>query len=186
MDALLTAFVGAFLAGWGDKTQLTVAMLAGRTQRPAQVLFGLFLAAAGGSALAAFLGTLVADTITIRAMTLLTALALLFAGAFGLVRRRPPRPGTARLAILTAFILCLAAELGDRTQFLTFALAGRFDSAPLAAAGATFGTLAACAPAAILGDRLASVVPVRAIRYAAAALFLIAGFITAMRALQLA
>ena len=186
MDALLTAFVGAFLAAWGDRTQLSVAMLAERTRRPAQVLAGLFLAALAGSAVAAILGVYIAETITIRAMTLLTALALLFAGGFGLFRRRPPKPATARLPILTAFILCLAAELGDRTQFLTFALAGRFDSAPLAAAGATFGTLAACLPAAILGDKLTAVVPVRAIRYAAAALFLIAGFITAMRALQLA
>ena len=83
-------------------------------------------------------------------------MALLFAGGSGLIRtqaaRRPRRP---RLPIPTAFILCLAAELGDRTQFLTFALAGRFDSAPLAAAGATAGTLAACLPAALLGDRLA-------------------------------
>ena len=45
--------------------------------------------------------------------------------------------------------------MGDRTQFLTFALAGRFDSAPLAAAGATAGIVAACMPAVMLGDRFA-------------------------------
>ena len=76
--------------------------------------------------------------------------------------------------------------MGDRTQFLTFALAGRFDSAPLAAAGATAGIVAACLPAVMLGERLQATVPLRAIRYGVAALFLIAGFITAVKALQLA
>jgi putative Ca2+/H+ antiporter (TMEM165/GDT1 family) len=76
--------------------------------------------------------------------------------------------------------------MGDRTQFLTFALAGRFDSAPLAAAGATAGALAACLPALVLGEKLQTAVPLRAIRYAGAALFLLAGFIAAVQALQLA
>lgn len=186
MDALLTAFVAAALAEWGDKTQLVVVMLAAATRRPGQVLAGLLLAALAGNAVAALLGVYIADMLTIRAMTLMTALALLFAGAFGLIRRKPPAPASIRLPLLTAFILCLAAELGDRSQFLTFALAGRFDSAPLAAAGATAGILAACVPAALLGDRLATAVPIRAIRYVGAALFLIAGFIVAVKALQLA
>ena len=76
--------------------------------------------------------------------------------------------------------------MGDRTQFLTFALAGRFDSALLAAAGATAGALAACLPALILGEQLEKAAPMRVLRYAGAALFLLAGFIAAVNALQLA
>jgi putative Ca2+/H+ antiporter (TMEM165/GDT1 family) len=186
MDALLTTFVSAFLAEWGDKTQLVVAMLAATTRRPATVLAALILAALASNIVAAIAGIYVAGTVNIRAMTLLTALALLFAGASGLIRRREPKAqAPKRLLLASAFILLLAAELGDRTQFLTFALAGRFDSAPLAAAGATLGMVAACVPAALLGDRLTKTVPVRGIRYGVAALFLIAGFITAVNALQL-
>jgi len=187
MDALLTAFVAAALAEWGDKTQLLVAMLAATTRRPAAVLAGLLLAALASNLVAAIAGLYIADTITIRAMTLMVALALLFGGASGLIRRKPPAPAAPRrLLVVSAAILCLAAEMGDRTQFLTFALAGRFDSAPLAAAGATAGTLAACLPAALLGDRFGAVVPLRAIRYTVAGLFLVAGFIAAVQALQLA
>ena len=186
MDALLTTLVAAFLAEWGDKTQLLVAMLAATTRRPATVLAALFLAALASNVAAAIAGVYIADTIAIRAMTLMVALALLFGGASGLLRRKPPAPtAPKRLLILSAAILLLAAEFGDRTQFLTFALAGRFDSAPLAAAGATAGTLAACLPAALLGDKLATTVPLRAIRYTVAGLFLIAGFITAVNALRL-
>ena len=187
MDALLTAFVAAFLAEWGDKTQLVVAMLVATTRRPASVLAGLALAALASNAVAAIAGIYIADTINIRAMTLMVALALLFAGGSGLIRRKAPaRAAPRRLLLVSAFILCLAAEMGDRTQFLTFALAGRFDSAPLAAAGATAGMIAACLPAALLGDRFGEVVPVRAIRYAGAGVFLITGFIVAVKALQLA
>ena len=186
MDALLTAFVAAALAEWGDKTQLLVALLAAATRRPGRVLAGLFLALAASNALAAAAGTVIAGMVTIRAMTLLVALALLFAGVAGLIRREVKEAAPARWLVAGAFVLCLAAEIGDRTQFLTFALAGRFGSAPLTAAGATAGALAACLPAALLGERLRETVPMRPLRYAIAGAFLVAGFLVAVSALQLA
>jgi putative Ca2+/H+ antiporter (TMEM165/GDT1 family) len=185
MEALVTSFVAAMLAGWTDKTQRVTGMLAETTKRPLLVLVGLALALAASNIIAAIAGHYIAQTINVRAQTLLLALALLFAGASGLIRRRPPRPATMRLPLLTAFILCLATEMGDRTQFLTFALAGRFDSIPFAAAGATAGALAACLPALIMGEKLEQAAPMRAIRYTGAALFLMAGFIAAVQALQL-
>jgi putative Ca2+/H+ antiporter (TMEM165/GDT1 family) len=187
MDALVTAFVTAALAEWGDKTQLVVAALAARSGRPVLVLVGLFLAALASSAAASLAGLLIADTITIRAMSLMVALALLFAGIAGMIPRRTPSIGSERTPVLiAALILCLAAEMGDRTQFLTFALAGRFDSAPLATAGATAGMVAACVPAALLGARLRTAVPLRAIRIGTGLLFLVAGFLVAVQALRLA
>ncbi len=186
MEALVTAFVAAFLAEWGDKTQLIVAMLAAGTRKPVQVMAGLILAALASNVAAALAGVYIAETINIRAMTLMVALALLFAAGSGVFRRKSGETRIPRWPLPSAFILCLAAEMGDRTQFLTFAFAGRFDSAPLAAAGATAGIVAACIPAVILGERLTTAVPVRGIRWAVAALFLIAGFVTAVKALQLA
>ena len=161
MDALVTAFVAAALAEWGDRTQLLVALLAARFGRPRIVLAGFLVAAALSNGVAGYFGALVADLITIRALTLLVALALLFSGVAGLIRRNPPSPGSGRTPLLlAAILLCLVAELGDRTQFLTFALAGRFDSPALAAAGATAGMLTAAIPAVLLGARLQADVPV--------------------------
>ena len=185
MEVLVISFAAALLAAWSDKTQLVVAMLAERTQRPWLTLAGLVLALAASNVIAAIAGVYVGDLINLRAATLLTALALLFAGASGLIRRRLPKPATVKLPLLTAFILGLAAEMGDRTQFLTFALAGRYDSAPFAAAGATAGALAACLPALLLGEALRKATPFRVLRYVGAALFLIAGFIVAVQALRL-
>lgn len=183
---MLLAAVAAFLAEWGDKTQLVVAMLAAGTRRPGQVLAGLFLAALTSSVVAALAGDWIAGTVTIRAMTLLTALALFFAAAAGVLRKTEKAPIAARVPLVSAFILCLAAEMGDRTQFLTFALAGRFDGAGFAAAGATLGIVAACVPAAALAERLAATVRVRIIRWAVSGLFLLTGFWVAVSALRLA
>lgn len=186
MEALVTAFVAAFLAEWGDKSQLVAAALVATTKRPAQILAGLLLAVLASNTIAAVAGDYVAATVTIRAMTLMTALALLFAAVSGLIPRKAKPLAPARLPVLTAFILILAAETGDRTQFLTFALAGRFDNAPLAAAGATAGILAACVPALMLGDKLTTTVPVRGIRWTTAGAFLVAAFVTGVIALRLA
>jgi len=186
VDALLTSFVGAFLCTWGDRTQLVVAALAETSRRPTQIFAGLLLAALASNVVAAVAGIWMAAMINLRAMTLMVALALLFAGISGLIPRKAKESASPRWALASAFILCLAAEMGDRTQFLTFAFAGKYASAPLAAAGATAGILAACLPALALGERLRDAVPLRPIRYGIAALLLVTGFITAVKALQIA
>lgn len=188
MDALLTTFVAAALAEWGDRTQLFVIVLAARFGRPGAILAGLALAALANSLLAAFGGSFVHDLINTRALSLLVALALLMAGIGSLIRRRPPdmaarwRTG----AFVTAAAALFLLEFGDKTQFLTFALAGRFDSILLASAGATAGILIANAPAAVLGNALVGAVPMKAIRYAIAGVLLVTGFIVAVQALELA
>jgi len=185
MDALVPAFVAALLAAWGEKTQLIVAELSARSGKPGRVLLGLFLAGVVSSAVAAWAGAFIAATVTIRAMSLMVALALLFAGVAGFIPRKADEGETKTPMVLAALILCLAAETGDRVQFLTFALAGRFDAPVLAAAGACAGLTAACAPAALLGADFARVVPLRVVRPVLAIIFLIAGFIVAVNALRL-
>lgn len=187
MEPLVTAFVAVFLSGWGDKTQLIVALLAARSGRPGLVLAGLIVAALASNLVAAWAGTMIGATIPPRAVSLMVALALLLGGLGAFLPRTPPSLGSMKLPLLlVAAILCLAAETGSRGQFLTFALAARFDSVWLAMAGASAGLLAATAPAALLGDRLARAVPLRAIRFTVGGLFLVIGFIVAMQALRLA
>jgi Ca2+/H+ antiporter, TMEM165/GDT1 family len=187
MDALLSAFVAAGLAEWGDRTQLLAAALAARYGRPGPVLAGIALAALANALLAAFAGTLVHDMITLRALSLMAALALLFAGVGGLIPRKAPEMGVGWKtgAFLTSAICFFLLEFGDKTQFLTFAIAGRFDSLALAASGAAAGVAAASVPAVLLGPRLARELPLKAIRIAIAILFLLAGFLTAVHALRL-
>ena len=187
MDALLTSFVAAMLGEWGDKTQLLVIALAARYRRPFPILAGVLVAALANSLIAAFGGILVNSMIVPRAASLLVALALVFAGIAGLIRPRPyESDGTSRAGpFLVAAAAFFVLEFGDKTQFLTFALAARFDAFGLAAAGATAGILVSSLPAALLGDALARAVPLKGLRIGLGALFLAIGLFVAVNALRL-
>ncbi|TMJ13901.1 MAG: UPF0016 domain-containing protein [Alphaproteobacteria bacterium] len=187
MDALLSTFLAAALAEWGDKTQLLVMAIAARHGRAGPVVAAAALAALLNSLLAAAGGVLVHDFVTIRALSLLVALALLFAAAAPLLRWRVKVQDGAVTGglFLGTFGAFFIAELGDKSQFLTFALAARFDSWLLAAAGATAGIIAASLPAALLGAGFSKSVPVRGIRAGIAIVFLVLGFVTAISALRL-
>jgi putative Ca2+/H+ antiporter (TMEM165/GDT1 family) len=187
VDALLTTLVAAFLAEWGDKTQLLVVALAARFQRPATVLAAVALAALANSALAAFGGSLVHGFITLRAISLLLALALIFAGVAGLFRDKSPDMGaTWRVgAFLTTLGCFFLLEFGDKTQFLTGALSAQYNAPILAAAGATVGIVVADAPAALLGAALPKALPLRGIRLGVGVLFLLIGLYVAVSALRL-
>ncbi|MDB5698911.1 MAG: hypothetical protein JWN69_1715 [Alphaproteobacteria bacterium] len=187
MEPLLTTFIAAAFGEFGDKTQLLVVALALRYGRPASILAGVALAALANSLIAAAGGILIHDMITLRAVSLLVALGLLFAGGSGLISLRPrvSVTGWRTPAFVTAAGSFFVAEFGDRTQFLTGALAAQYDSLALAALGATAGIVAANAPAALLGPRLGELLPLTAIRIVVACLFLLVGFIVAVNALRL-
>ena len=187
MEPLLTTFVATALAQFGDKTQLLVMALAAVYARPAAIIAGLAVASLASSLIAATAGILIHDAITLRAAALLVALALLYAGATGVMTPAPPQPlAQGRTpAFLAALLYLLASEMGHKSQFLTFALAARFDSLLLAGFGAAAGIVAANVPAALLGHVLAERMPLRALRTAAAVLFLIGGAIVALNALRL-
>lgn len=187
MDALLTSFVAAALGEWGDKTQLLVIALAVRYRRPFPILAGVLVAALANSLIAAFGGVLVHGMITLRAISLLVALALVFAGVAGLIRPKPYESGgTSRAGpFLVASASFFVLEFGDKTQFLTFALAAQFNAFAMAAAGATAGIMAASVPAALLGETLAKSVPLKGVRIGLGALFLAIGLFVGISALRL-
>jgi putative Ca2+/H+ antiporter (TMEM165/GDT1 family) len=187
VDALLPALVAAFLAEWGDKTQLLVIAFAARYQKPLPILLGVALAALANSAISAFGGSLINGVITLRAISFLLALSLLFAGVGALIRQKTPDMGeTWRTGpFLTTAGCFFLLEFGDKTQFITASLAAQYDAWVLAAIGAAVGVTAASVPAAVLGENLTKAVPIRPIRIGAAILFMLAGLIVAVNALRL-
>jgi putative Ca2+/H+ antiporter (TMEM165/GDT1 family) len=187
LEALLPAFIAAFLSEWGDKTQLLLIVLTTRYGRPGALLAGAAVAALASGLLAGFFGTLVHDTVTLRALSLLVGVALLFAAAPGFLMRKSPAYADtlAGPAMFAAALGVFLAEFGDRTQFTTFALAARTDSTLLPAFGSAAGVIAASVPAVLIGPALTKRLPVRGIRIAGALLFLLAGLIVALKALRL-
>ena len=125
MEALLPPLVAAFLAEWGDKTQLLAAMLAIRFPSRNSVLFAIGLATLLNAALSAFAGSFLIGLISFRARTLMTALALLLAGAGALFPSRSPRlksRGRGGMVIASLFAFGVL-QFGDKTQFITACLA---------------------------------------------------------------
>ncbi|MFB0936978.1 MAG: TMEM165/GDT1 family protein, partial [Propionivibrio sp.] len=82
------------------------------------------------------------------------------------------------------FILFFIAEIGDKTQIATVALAARFDAIVPVVAGTTIGMMIANVPAVLLGNRIAHRIPVRLVHAVVAVIFAILGVATLVGAGQ--
>ncbi|HYV68323.1 MAG TPA: TMEM165/GDT1 family protein [Myxococcales bacterium] len=185
MRTILSSFFLIAVSEMGDKTQLLALSLAARYRRPWVVLAGVLTATVANHALASLLGSWVSEHVPPRAMA--AGLAVLFV-AFALWTLRPDtlseQSGPARTGpYLTTTVLFFLAEMGDKTQLATMALAAEFQSVTLVTIGTTLGMLASDGLAVFLGDRLADRLPMVWVRRVAAALFLAFGLAAAWRAL---
>jgi putative Ca2+/H+ antiporter (TMEM165/GDT1 family) len=162
------------LAEIGDKTQLLAFVLAARFRRPVPIVLAILAATllnhAGAGALGAFITTLLSPT-TLRWVLGLSFLAM---AVWTLIPDKldedeAPR---SRLGVFgTTFVSFFLAEMGDKTQIATVALAAQYHAFFSVVAGTTIGMLIANVPAVLIGGRLAQRLPVRLIHGAAAALF---------------
>ena len=186
MAALMAALVAAMLAQASDRTPWAAAILAGRFRRPAALLVAAALAFAVVNAIGAVAGQMIAPRITPEARTLFLALALANAGVMALLPLKRPAPnGDGSGAFLVSLFALLAMGLGDRTQFLTAAIAARSTTPLFAAAGATLGSLAVVVPATLAGEGAYLRLPRLPIRIAIGLLFALDALWTALGALRL-
>jgi putative Ca2+/H+ antiporter (TMEM165/GDT1 family) len=81
-------------------------------------------------------------------------------------------------AFVTTTIAFFIAEMGDKTQLATVALAARFDMLAAVVIGTTLGMLIANIPAVLVGEALAQKLPMKAIRIVAAGVFIATGIVT--------
>jgi putative Ca2+/H+ antiporter (TMEM165/GDT1 family) len=168
------------LAEMGDKTQLLAVVLSARLRRPWPIFAGILVATVLNHALAGSVGYLAANLIPHAALLWIVGLGLI---AFGLWALHPdslddsPQLHKAG-AFVTTVIAFFLVEMGDKTQLATVALAARSSAVWETVAGTTLGMMLANVPAVWLGDRLAEGLPMRAIRIAAAVLFIAIGALT--------
>ena len=78
-------------------------------------------------------------------------------------------------AFLTTLVAFFIVEMGDKTQVATIALGARFHDALAVTVGTTLGMMLANVPAVFLGEELVKRVPLKVVRWVAAALFLAIG-----------
>ena len=180
MDALLTSIALVAVAEMGDKTQLLSFVLAARLRKPWPIIGGIVLATLVNHALAGWLGSLLAGSVPSTMLAWMVGISFI---VFGLWALHPDSlDGSLRVhnagAFVTAFVAFFLAEMGDKTQLATVALAARFDSLALVVIGTTTGMMLANIPAVWIGEKLALKIPMKAVRMVAAALFMTVGALT--------
>lgn len=175
MDAFLMATGIVALAEIGDKTQLLSFLLAARYQRPLPIIAGIFvatlvnhaLAGAVGSWLTALLGPETLRWVLGIGFMLMAIWMLIPDGLDAAEAEVAPRFGVFGTTLIAFFL----AEMGDKTQVATVALAAQYADFLLVVAGTTVGMMLANVPAVLVGDKLATRLPVRLVHGIAALMF---------------
>ncbi len=186
MGSILSSFLLVFASEMGDKTQLLAFSLATRFRRPWPIMAGIFFATILNHTLASSVGAWISAQVHPRVLA--AALAVTFV-AFGLWTLRPDTleesRGPERLgAFLTTTVLFFLAEMGDKTQLATVALAARYDSVVRVTIGTTLGMLASDGLAVFLGERLADRVSTSRLRWGAASMFFLFGALSVWGAIR--
>lgn len=178
-DALFTSTLLVALAEIGDKTQLLSFVLAAQLRRPWAIMAGILVATLANHALAAYVGNWLGGLLSPEVLRWVVGILFIAFGLWTLqpdtLDETPEFKGSS--AFVTTTIAFFLAEMGDKTQFATIALAARFDSLTMVVLGTTLGMMAANIPAVIIGEKLAHRLPLKATRMAAA-VFIVTGIVT--------
>jgi putative Ca2+/H+ antiporter (TMEM165/GDT1 family) len=181
MQAFLVSTGVVALAEIGDKTQLLAFLLAARFKKPVPIIFGILAATLFNHGLAGALGAWITATVSPNILRWVLGLSFIGMALWTLIPDKIDKEeeGIARRfgvfgATLVTFFL---AEMGDKTQLATVALAAHY-SPVVVVAGTTLGMLIADVPAVFIGDKLAAKIPMKPIRVIAAALFAVLGVLT--------
>ncbi len=170
------------LGEMGDKTQLLAFVLATRFKRPLPIVLGILAATLLNHALAGFVGTAIADWLGPTALRWVIGLGFLAMAAWIMVPDRVDADaagGAPRFGVFgTTLVAFFLAEMGDKTQLATVALAARYHELLPVVAGTTLGMMLADVPAVFIGDRLAKKVSMPLLHGIAALIFAVLGLLT--------
>jgi putative Ca2+/H+ antiporter (TMEM165/GDT1 family) len=186
MEALLISTGVVALAEIGDKTQLLAFILAARFKKPLPIIAGILCATLINHGLAGALGAWI--TSVVQPDTLRWVLGLSFIGmaVWTMIPDKIEEEETriaGRLGVFGAtFVTFFLAEMGDKTQIATIALAANYAAPLLVIAGTTLGMLIADVPAVFVGNAFAAKIPMRLVHSIAAAIFAVMGLLTLLKA----
>jgi Ca2+/H+ antiporter, TMEM165/GDT1 family len=167
------------LGEMGDKTQLLALLLAARFKRPWPIVAGIAVATLVNHALAGVLGHWLARLLGPDVLRWVVGLGFLAMAAWMLVPDRVDAGEADRARGLNVFatttVAFFLAEMGDKTQFATVALAARYPELVAVVIGTTLGLMLANVPVVFAGDRLLRRLSMRWVHGLAALLFAVMG-----------
>ena len=186
MQALIVSTGVVALAEIGDKTQLLAFILAARFKKPLPIIAGILCATVINHGLAGALGAWITSAINAQLLRWVLGISFIAMAAWTLMPDRIEDEETriaSRMGVFGAtFVTFFLAEMGDKTQVATIAMAAHYPQPLLVVAGTTLGMLIADVPAVFVGDRLAGRIPMRLVHGIAAAVFAALGVATLMGA----
>ncbi len=185
MEAFLISTGIVALAEIGDKTQLLAFILAAKFRKPWPIIVGILVATLANHSLAGALGAWIPALMEPQTLRWVLGLSFIAMAIWTLIPDEFDEDDAklARFGVFgTTLIAFFLAEMGDKTQVATVALAAQYQSIIFVVAGTTLGMLIANVPAVLLGDRIAQRMPVRLVHGIAAAVFAILGIATLLGA----
>jgi Ca2+/H+ antiporter, TMEM165/GDT1 family len=186
VEAFLVSISTISIAEIGDRTQLLSLVLAARYRRPLPIIAGIFCATLANHAVAGVVGVWFGNLLKPKILDIIVGISMIGMALWTLKPDKLDENATASsaagafVATLTSFFV---AEIGDKTQIATLALAAAYPNLLAVVSGTTLGMLVANVPVVILGKAFADRLPIKAIHYAASALFVILGTLFLVRAL---
>lgn len=186
MEALLVSTGVVALAEIGDKTQLLAFILAARFKKPLPIILGILVATLVNHGLAGALGAWITASVSPGILRWVLGLSFLGMAVWTLIPDKieeeesqvAQRLGVFGATLVTFFL----AEMGDKTQIATIAMAAHYATPLLVVLGTTLGMLIADVPAVFVGDKLAARIPMKLVHAVAAAIFALLGIATLLGA----
>ncbi|MBU1238018.1 MAG: TMEM165/GDT1 family protein [Gammaproteobacteria bacterium] len=180
MESFLISTGIVALAEVGDKTQLLAFILAAKFRKPVPIVLGILTATIANHAFAGALGSWITSVVSADLLRWILGLSFLGMAVWTLIPDEFDEDDAkfTRYGVFgTTLIAFFLAEMGDKTQIATVALAAQYNSVVTVVAGTTLGMMIANVPAVLLGDRIAHRMPTRLVHGIAAAIFAILGLV---------
>ena len=171
-----TAFV--VVAEMGDKTQLLGMAFASRF-RASTVMAGVFVATVLNHYLAVVVGEFITNYIPMNYIQIIAALAFVFFGLWTL--RGDTLEGEDKKDRFSPFwtvtIAFFFAEMGDKTQLATIALAAKYQSLLAVWLGTTTGMMISNAIGIFIGVMMGKKIPEKTVKTVSASIFILFGYL---------
>jgi putative Ca2+/H+ antiporter (TMEM165/GDT1 family) len=182
VESLLVSTGVVALAEIGDKTQLLAFLLAARFKKPLPIVLGILVATIFNHGLAGALGAWITATVSPDVLRWVLGLSFIGMAIWTMIpdeieeeeTQIAQKFGVFGATLITFFL----AEMGDKTQIATVAMAAHYGTALLVVIGTTLGMLIADVPAVFVGDKLANKIPMKLVHSIAAAIFALLGIAT--------
>ena len=182
MEALLISTGVVALAEIGDKTQLLAFILAARFKKPYPIIAGILCATIINHGLAGALGAWITTVISPQTLRWILGVSFIGMAIWTLIPDKieeeqtqiAKKWGVFGATLITFFL----AEMGDKTQIATVALAANYAAPVMVVIGTTLGMMIADVPAVFVANKFADKIPMKLVHSIAAGIFALLGVLT--------